>query len=184
MPNPGMVDVTKTNVVRNRRMTLERPKPHHGSATKVPDYCIVKFATVSCSSVYIFLSAMLSFHLCFQGPLHVQPDWQSPWYSSSSSTTCPLIPLHQFAIPRTKRIGFCRSSPNDLVMQETRVNKISPCAPTTVYFLVPLKPDVNTTHEKVWASRGMKWSQGRLEIAYTIVVQIRSHWNMQATGAG
>ena len=102
MPNPGMVDITQTNIVRHRRMTLERPKPYHGSATTIPDYCIVIFATINCSFCLFFRSAVLSYRLCFQGPAHVQPEWQPPWYSSSSSTTGPLIPLHHFAIHEAK----------------------------------------------------------------------------------
>ena len=57
---PGMVDVTKTNVVRNRRMTLERPKPHQGSAPKAPGDCIV--GTVICSSVVFFQPCKVSNH--------------------------------------------------------------------------------------------------------------------------
>ena len=72
-PASGMVDITKTNVVRNRRMTLERPKPHQGSTTKVPDYCIVK-ATVNCSSVHISFSHV-DFPALFAWGFEC-PDWQ------------------------------------------------------------------------------------------------------------
>ena len=78
-------------------MTLEPPKPYNGSATTIPDRCTVMFRHNHLQFCLFLYFAVLRFRRCFQGPSHVQPDWRHPLFSSSSSTTGPLIPLHHFA---------------------------------------------------------------------------------------
>ena len=123
VPNPGMIDITKTNVVRNRRMTLERPKPYHGSATTSPDYCIVIFATVNCRSVY-FSFSRVEYPTLLSRAFACSPRLAVTVIFLLKFHNLPIDPFASIRDIRRKTAQSCAGRHlNGLVMQETRGNR-------------------------------------------------------------